>query len=541
MRFSATSSSGTSTTTVRSASRDLIYPLRRAFPLTANQIQKTATVDGDAKESIAAMNVVDGRKLVEHIDKNNDAVYPFGVSTLPRRSAAEEAAITAAVTHIRDVNDAVADVVLSEGVYQAVTGNFDRSAGTLDAFAKGNYPVEPDVIRTPRSGTTLTLRTAIHLSPTGPAPVVPLTPLAIAEPNLNRWLETRLPLPDDVGCQVTFVNRTTGFEETVVVTQGQLGLTPIDLLYRLETRTDQALGDLDDRILEHIHATQTVRHDHSIVIRHTDRIPGRVTWFELEALLRSLRRVVVGTRPLRPSDLVRQGDATQTAEGTSTLPRARLHDAKTSLESVHQPALAALTTTIGNAAVNIDDAVTAFVQTVSALAAYRIPQAGTGFAYEWRARTYSALVDRVAALVATWDERLGRYEQLLLEQGVPGAASEERRQLLRTAEVLISTAVTSLSDAPSPDDHEAALMPKKAAFVAKKIALEQTADVARATLAQLMVDVEVVLPLDSFDPDPFDLGAERDEIDRFRAELTRRTADLSGRMSRPASPPPAMP
>src|SRR6185436_4548708 len=41
--------------------RDVIYVLRRAFPLAANQIASTNTESGQASESIAAMNVVDGR------------------------------------------------------------------------------------------------------------------------------------------------------------------------------------------------------------------------------------------------------------------------------------------------------------------------------------------------------------------------------------------------------------------------------------------------------------------------------------------------
>ena len=118
------------------------------------------------------------------------------------------AAIDAAVAHIRDVNDAVADLALAEGVHQAVIGNYDRSAGTLEAFAKGGLPPEVDVIRTPRSGTSLTLRTAIHLDPTATAnPIagVPMSPMASAEPVLNAWLGARLPagrqrrLPRHVG------------------------------------------------------------------------------------------------------------------------------------------------------------------------------------------------------------------------------------------------------------------------------------------------------------------------------------------------------
>ena len=212
--------------------RALVYPMRREYPLAANQIAATATSDGDAKESIAAMNVVDGRKLVLHVEQSGADVYPFGNGNLPRRASAEEDAITDAVRYIRDINDAVADLVVSEGVHQAVLGNYDRSAGVLDAFAKGNTPPEPEVIRTPRSGTTLTLRTAVHLPLAGgnPVPAIPITPLAAAEPSLNRWLAERLPDPGDVAVLVDYVDRTTGSDETATITQVDLGLQPADLL-----------------------------------------------------------------------------------------------------------------------------------------------------------------------------------------------------------------------------------------------------------------------------------------------------------------------
>ena len=286
--------------------RALVYPLRLEYPLVANQIQSTATTDGAAQESIAAMNVVDGRKLLQHVESSGADIYPFGNPRLPRRPAPEEDAVTAAVRHIRDVNDAVADLVLAEGVHQAVLGNYDRSAGTLDAFAKGAYPPETDVVRTPRTGTGLTLRTVLHLPASGPANPLPgltMTPLASAEPAVNRWLAARLPIPASVGVGVLYGDRATGTDRVETITQEELGLHPADLLYRAGAKTDQALTDLDERIVERLHAVRPVRLDRPVVIQHTERISGLVTFFELEGLLRSLRRVVVGARPIRPADV----------------------------------------------------------------------------------------------------------------------------------------------------------------------------------------------------------------------------------------------
>lgn len=510
--------------------RDLIYPMRRAFPLAANQIAKTKTEDGEAREAIAAMNVVDGRKLVEHVESTRNFTYPFGVAALPRRAADQEAAITNAVNHIRDINDAVADLVLAEGVHQAVVGNFERSAGTLDAFAKGSYPPEPEVIRTPRSGIGLTLRTALHLSPTPPAnplPALPLTPLAAAEPAVNAWLAGRLPAPADTGCRVSFTDRATGTEQVVFISQAQLGLHPLDLVYRSETAVSQALNDLDDRILHYVHDNFTPRHDREIRIRYTERVPGKVTWFELQALLRSLRALVAASRPLQPADLVRANDAKTDEQAAVSLPRSRVDAARSDLNDTLLPLLDGLVLTTANPAVIIDDVLEQFAALVGRFAAYRLQQTGIGFVYEWRAATYAALTKKVSERIQAWDDRLGQYDARIADYDLLPLATpeEERIALLRSAEILITTQLTD----PLPVNAAAyrlALNPKRAAFVTKRSALQGLVDFARPTLAQLLADAQAQLPLTDFDPDPFDFSADEAEVARFRSGLESSAANL---------------
>jgi hypothetical protein len=508
--------------------RALVYPMRREFPLAADQILPTATTDGEAKESIAAMNVVDGRKLVLHVEASGDDVYPFGKAALPRRSADEENAITAAVRYTRDINDAVADLVVSEGVHQAILGNYDRAAGVLDAFAKGSTPPEPDVIRTPRSGTALTLRTAIHLprAAGNPVPAIAITPLAAAEPALNAWLADRLPDPGDVAVLVDYTDRTTGTLETATVTQAGLGLQPADLLYRAEARADQALGDLDDRILAQLHATAAVTINRPITIRHTTRIPGSVTFFELEGLLRSLRRLVVGARPLRPADLVRQSDARTSDQGASTLPLARLTDARTVLHDTQLPALATLAAEVADPGRTVDEVIDLFEGAVSPLAAYRIPGAGTGFALEWRAGAYASVTAVLVARIADWDQRLTSYDAVMADYAaLPGGApADVRLQLLRTAEAMVSTTVSSDLDA---DAELLAVTGKRDALVAKRGELEGIATVPRPTLAELVDDAVAASDTSAFDHDALDLSTQLADIDHFRSDLASAVTRLT--------------
>lgn len=517
--------------------RDLIFPLRRAFPLAAGQIAKTDDETGEAQEVVAALNVVDGRKLLEHAEKTGSFTYPFGLASLPGRPPAQENALTNALAYIRDINDAVADLVLAEGVHQAVLGNYDRSAGTLDAFAKGNYPPEPEVIRTPRSGIALTVRTAIHFSPAPPANplpgIVPITPLAAAEPAVNAWLKDRLPAPGVTGAWVRFTDRATDAVRDEFITQEQLGLQPIDLLYRAETGVDQGLNALDDLILHALHALFAPRHDRPITIRYTARAPGRVNWFELQALLRSLRALVTASRPLQPADVQRANDAAASEQAAVALARARVEDPRNDLNNVQLPALTALETALANPAVTIDAALNQFTATVGSLAAYRLPQTGTGFVYEERAAAYRAVADKVAGRVATLNERLERFDARLADyDALPaGTPEEERVPLLEAAELLVRVRLAT----PPPANaaaYRAALNGARSDFVDKRDALQGLVDNARATLAQLVADAEDQLaagalpPLAAFDADPLDFTDEKAQIERFRTDMS----DAAGRL-----------
>src|SRR5437762_13382323 len=88
--------------------------------------------------------------------------YPFD-KDLPPATDAEKKAIDLEAARLLESHDAVADLALAEGVYQAVLGNYDRVASTYDAYARGNFPPEPDIVRTPLNGIGLTHRVGLHL------------------------------------------------------------------------------------------------------------------------------------------------------------------------------------------------------------------------------------------------------------------------------------------------------------------------------------------------------------------------------------------
>lgn len=505
--------------------RATVYAIRRQFPLAAQQIKST-TDDTLPIEAIAASNVVDGRALLKHVEMSAQKNYPWGIATLPldadlARRMAMNAAIDAAVTHIGDVNDAVADLALAEGVHQAVTGNYDRAAGTLDAFAKGGLPPEVDVIRTPRSGTSLTLRTALHLDPAATAnPIagVPMSPMATAEPVLNAWLAARLPAADDVGCRVTWVDRVTGTPAPAeFITQKQLNLQPLDLLYLMQETGDVPLGFLDDRVLQFIHTNKAPALDKRIAIQYTTRVPGKVTFFELRALLNSLYAMTVASRPLKPADLIRQADARGADQPQSQIAVGRLTSAQADLAGARTTGLQTLLANLP--AGTVDDAITAYANEVSKLGAWRLPQSGVGFLFQWRQRQYEALSVKLDALIVRWTATRDDAGQKLIDfDAAIGMTEPHQRAALATVELLVSTSYI----APQPATvslHRTAVGNKLTTFDNELTTLKGIAATNHATLSALVAALQAE-PLDPFEREALKLQGDIDEIARFRLELT---------------------
>ena len=124
--------------------------------------RRPAGVDPDADgvpiEAIEARNVVDGLKLVEHVAPAGQRRAIRSGCRCRRRRRPSAPRSTPRSTRLLDVHDALADLALAEGVHQAVLGNYDRAAATLDATRRARFPPEPEVVRTPRSGIALTHR-----------------------------------------------------------------------------------------------------------------------------------------------------------------------------------------------------------------------------------------------------------------------------------------------------------------------------------------------------------------------------------------------
>ncbi|MEO6038795.1 MAG: hypothetical protein ABIQ93_10300, partial [Saprospiraceae bacterium] len=258
----------------------LIFELRKAFPLVVNRLLNTKDEDANI-QTIEARNVVNGLDLINQVKTSGEKAYPFGRTDLPAaENQAHADAVTAEVSRLIDINDALADLALAEGVHQVGLGNFDRAAATLDAFGKATFPVEPEVVQTPRSGVTLSHRIGIHLE-TGVPVAVTDNPRIRAEPALNKWLTGILPQPENTGTLVGYFDAVAKSSQSIFVTQKQLGLQPLDLLYLINLENEQAMAELDDRIEHYVRISHNARPEVEVSIEYTKAQPGKVSFFEL--------------------------------------------------------------------------------------------------------------------------------------------------------------------------------------------------------------------------------------------------------------------
>jgi hypothetical protein len=520
-----------------------VLGLRQAFPLRANRLQST-TVEGVSIDSIEARNVVDGLRLVEHVNQQSAKSYPWGLPGLPGADPDQLKTINAAMNDVLDARDALADLALAEGVYQAVQGNYDRVGATMETYTTGQFPPEPDVVRTPATGVTLTHRVGLHLQPGLGTPAVDPTPRSIAEPAVNRWLADMLPPFDQIACRVVWDDPVTGAPpHQAIVTMRQLGLQPLDLLALVRTADQQAMTELDDRVLRHVLSAATPpRPDAELQIRYMERGAARFSVFEVAPLVAHLRSLLVHSRPLRPADVALPNEATERSNRTVRADRTRVAAVKSLTDTLEldavvylgglQPLLDDQPNRRADVVSGIDTFINSAVELLARGAELGLPQASWGFALAWRQQAYAGLIARIRARVKTWNARLADLDaKLLAYDALPFATpADERFDLLQRAESTISPALDPLPSTPT--DLRNALNVKRGVFDTRRALLNSVAEGAQPGLAPLLAATDLLLPLTAFDGEPFDLDKLETEVVAFAGDLAASITTLRDELKR---------
>jgi hypothetical protein len=511
-----------------------VYPLRKAFPLVADGLTPTKTPPDVPVEAIEARNVLDGRKLVDHMRSTGSTAYPFGLTTLPSASAAASQAIDQEAGALLDVYDAVADLALAEGVHQAAQGNFARVAATLDAYTSGNFPPDPEVVQTPAVGYGLTHRVALHLRP-GLAAPAGATPRAEAEPAIDAFLEGMLPDLADVGCTVAWTDPVAGTPKTRAVTLADLDVRPIDVLELVKPDDVQAMSELDDRIVRHVVDTVDPRPDAVLQIQYLKApAAGKLSIFEAAPLVGSLKTIVSRSRPLRETDAMLQSDAAPEHDAAPFVDRARITGPKGDLETLGGDIGTLLTTlaplvadpVTNRAAIvaGIDGFLDQSVALLERASRFSVPLSGWGFVYAWRHSAYVDLFAAVDQLVHRWTDKLADFDQKILAyEALPaGTSDDDRFKALHTAELVVSTA---LDPAPAtPAALLAALGVKRTAFADRRNAFQNAVATAGSAFSATLTALKALLPVSAFDVETLDLTPFEDRAVVLVADLARTLA-----------------
>ncbi|HLK00858.1 MAG TPA: hypothetical protein VKU39_13250 [Streptosporangiaceae bacterium] len=506
-----------------------IYPMRKAFPLVADMLSSTATPPGVPIEAIEARNVLDGRKLAEHIKTTGNTGYPFGVGTLPAADAQQAAAITAEAGGLLDVYDAIADLALAEGVHQAAQGNFDRIAATLDAYTTGNFPPDPDVAQTPPSGIGLTHRVAVHLRP-GLAAPPNATPAARAEPAVDDWLGTILPPLDSVGCVVAWEDPVTHAAQQFPVTLGDLGVRPIDVLDLVLPDDVQAMTKLDDLVLGYVDDHAGPRPDAVVTIKCLSPPPGGQSIFEISALVRAVRTLVTGARPLRATDAALSINATDAANADVSADRARVAGPYADLVTLGTD-LGTLAGTLAPLAADpvthratilaqVDTYIDQAVVLLRRAASFRLAAAGHGFVLTARHQAFAALIAQVAALIDRWNGKLAEFDAAVAAyDALPAATPDaERFSLLATAELVLTTTLQPRPATPALLRN--ALVGVRATFAGRRDQFVLVRDTASTSFSATLAALAALLPVSDVDSVAFDIAPLGDRAVRIVQDLS---------------------
>ncbi len=305
-----------------------VGPFRAAFPL-ADEYAPAPGAGQAAPLGLppeqTARQVTDGAALLRAAATRQ--TYPYGVDV---PSAATDPALAAfveaQVAQLTDDLDALGDLAVSEGIYQAARGNTDRAAAVLESVAKGQFAVQPDIVHPPQRTLTLTQRVLVQLPAATTLqnwPTTP-TPRAAAAPRLNAWLAQFFPNPNELSFAVGY-RRSSGewLQNAATATLFSMHLHPIDLLYLLDDKALQENSPLDRLMVFEvgqstaIPSTEAMPSDARLAVNY-ETGAGVAALRRRLPLLARLRQLVGGTRPARLRDLQAPGGLTDSNEDAGT-------------------------------------------------------------------------------------------------------------------------------------------------------------------------------------------------------------------------------
>jgi len=298
-----------------------IYNIRLAYPLVPSR-SITDDPNIEAQETTEAKNVVDAVALMNAYENDPDVLLTI-ITDTPDRTAVNEV-----IDLMMNDMDAIADLLLSESVYQMAKGNIERSGAVLKALGEGNPIQEPEIVRTPRQGHALTNRFGIQFDSALSSPTIWTsangTARSIGEPGLNGWLSTQLPDPENVIFKVTvndvpFINLDPG-QTPRDLQLDDLNIEPIDFVHFIGDQGQaEDAAELSSRIINYTKTYLSLTDADEIKIQYlisSDDLTGsKLSLLQVLPLVKSLKNLIGNSRPMLVEDYLLPAEALVNAAG----------------------------------------------------------------------------------------------------------------------------------------------------------------------------------------------------------------------------------
>jgi hypothetical protein len=294
-----------------------IHPFRTKYKMNI----LTADYEG-AAETVSAINVLDGKKILDDYKNDPDSVFTglsFSQSYTPPQGEKDE--IKSELYRLEGILDAIGDVAVAEGAFQVVNNNYEAADALTSALSGGKNAPDPQIVKTPRTGISLTnrviklLETKSYTINGGNPPGsnswsgIGKSHRAMAEPSLNEWLKNQLPDPSLIELYVTYANAAPPPANTIKrVYLSQLDIQPIDLIYIIPDTLSNDESELAQRVKKYIRETFSLVIDKEIAIDYmASADTGKTRLYDMHSYLVQLKKLVLDGRYVKSTDFCQGG------------------------------------------------------------------------------------------------------------------------------------------------------------------------------------------------------------------------------------------
>ncbi|HRF66820.1 MAG TPA: hypothetical protein PK850_12745 [Ignavibacteria bacterium] len=279
-----------------------IYDFRLAFPFTINKINNNNT---QVIERDYSQTVVNGIALIENetIDKIQVKLIEISnsYSTIPET---DKTNISNIVNKLKTHLDAVGDLIMSESIFQLAQGNFVKSGSALNMAKSGEGLREPEILRTPATGTAVTHRLILSIDASDNTIIKwgsKDSLLSTINPYLNSWLAGLMGKPENIVITYQYLDSELIKQYSKILIT-ELDLQPIDLFYLyqhdLEENKFNKIYNYVKRFLKFGKGLS----DPVIIKKDELTSANEIHIEDLSCILSPVKEILLSSRPLKSQD-----------------------------------------------------------------------------------------------------------------------------------------------------------------------------------------------------------------------------------------------